>query len=159
MLSKKKCPSQTPNLFSRAETHIYWRQTHSSLTTESRQHGAHSIDEPTWVGEVSREWTTQKLSVWRQCFFLASNSILLSVPAPASCWSMWVRPVRKIWPPYCCKGLKDEPDQHQRRLAHSMCIFPLELKGSMLSFQIKKLTFWFFPSERGEIPNIPVLAL
>ena len=31
------CPSQTPNLFSRAETHIYWTQTHSSLTTERRK--------------------------------------------------------------------------------------------------------------------------
>ena len=52
-----------------------------------------------------------------------------------------------------------ELDPQQRHLAHSMCIFPLELKGSMLSFQIKKLTFFSFPSERGEIPKVPVLAL
>ena len=124
---------------------------------ERRQNGVHSIAEATWVGEVSREWTRQKWSVWGR-FFLASKSILLSVSAPASSCSMWVHPVRKIWPAYCCKGLKDELDQRQRRLAHSMYIFPLELKGSMLSFQIKKLTF-FPPSDRGEIPNVPVLAL
>ena len=76
-----------------------------------------------------------------------SKSILLSVSAPSSSWSMWVHPVRKIWPAYCYKGLKDELDQHQRCLAHSMYIFPLELKGSMLSFQIKKLTFFPLQTE------------